>query len=164
MRSRNTITLSITTITVHALDRVVSLTTSSRMRCTQRIVNQWHSKLVLVYSLVSWLTRSKEVVALWILWLTSIWYEICSQHGAREVFCDLDFDIAKIPFSSCSLSLLLVWVIRFRCAWWSALEATIPVVRDEWLPLVPLGRTMGVDIVHMWKVCLESVHMKSASV
>ena len=36
-------------------------------------------------------------------------------------------------------------------------------MRDEGLPLVLLSGTVGVDIVHMGKVGLESVRIKSAS-
>ena len=80
--------------------------------------------------------------------------------GAREVFRYLDLNIAQVPLTDGTLALLFVRVVRLGSARWSALHAAIPIVRDKGLALIALSRTMGVDIVHVWKVNLESVYVR----
>lgn len=75
--------------------------------------------------------------------------------GAIEVFRDFDLHVAEITLASHTFPLLLVRVCGFLCAWWTALEATVPVMGDESLALVFLGGSMGVDVVNVGEVGLK---------
>lgn len=76
--------------------------------------------------------------------------------GSREIFCDFDLDIAEVALAGCALALLFVWVAGLGGSGWAALEAAVPVVRDEELAFVFLGGAVGVDIVDVGEVGLES--------
>ena len=83
---------------------------------------------------------------------------------AREIFSDLDLDIAKISLSGGPLALLLGRIIRLGRPRRSPFQPTIPVMRDEGFSLVTLCRSMRVDIVDMWEVDGESMIDDWASV
>ena len=87
--------------------------------------------------------------------LSSIWHEVGTEHGTRKILCDLDLDIAEIALTGSSLSLLLVWIIGLRGSWRTSFETTIPVMRDERLALVALGRSMRVYVINVRKVSLK---------
>ena len=76
--------------------------------------------------------------------------------GAIEVFRDFDLHVAEITLASHSFPLLLVRVCGFLCAWRTALETAVPIVRDKSLALVFLGGSMGVDVVNVGEVGLKS--------
>lgn len=70
---------------------------------------------------------------------------------------DLDLDIAEIALAGDSFPFLLFGIGRLFCAWRAALEAAVPVVRNEALALVSLGGAVRVDVVDVRKVGLELV-------
>lgn len=77
-------------------------------------------------------------------------------HRAGEVFCNLDLDVAEVALARDAFAFLLVRVVRFRGSGGPALEAAVPVVRDERLAFVFLGGAVGVDVVDVGEVDLES--------
>lgn len=82
--------------------------------------------------------------------------EIGSEHSTREVFGDLDLDIAKVALPCSTLALLFIWVIGLRRPWWSTFQTTVPIVRDERFTFVPLSGAMRINIVDMWEIGLKS--------
>lgn len=81
------------------------------------------------------------------------------ESGAREVLCDFDLDVAQVELARDAVAALLGWVVGLFGARRAALEAAVPVVGDEGLLLVVLGRAVGVDVVYVWKVGFESFDM-----
>jgi hypothetical protein len=77
--------------------------------------------------------------------------------AAGEVFRNLDLDVAEISLSCRTLALFLGRVVGFGCPRRPAFQTTVPVVGYKWSALVALGRAMGVDIVNVREIGLESV-------
>jgi len=151
----NTVAFAVPTIAVDPLDCIVSLTVSPWMTRRNTAINRHHRKLLLLlYCLPSWLSWRKEVIRLRI-WLSSVRDKVWSQHSTRKVLRYFDLNIAEIAFSSSALALLFIWVVRLWSPWWTSLQPAIPVMGYERFSLVTLGRSMGVDIVDMGKICFE---------
>jgi len=138
MWSSNPIAFAISTIAIDSLNGVVSCTIGTCMTWTVSILQKGHTtKLLCLLHLPSWLALGKEVVGL--RWISSFRAELCMTHWIGEKFCDLDLDIAEIPFSSSALALLLVWVVGFGGSWGTSFESAVPVMRNERLsPNQPL--------------------------
>lgn len=80
----------------------------------------------------------------------------------REIFYDLDLDVAEISFARGALALLLGWVVRFGRPRWTALESAVPIVGDKGFALVLLCRTVGIDVVDVREVSCESVERNTS--
>lgn len=81
-------------------------------------------------------------------------YHLWSKSG--KVLGDLDLDVAEVSLSRGAFPLLLVRVVGFGGSGGSAFQSAVPVMRNEGLALVALGRAVRIDIVNMGKVGLES--------
>jgi hypothetical protein len=75
---------------------------------------------------------------------------------AGLVLCDFDLDVAEVALPGYTFALLFVGVVGLGRAGGSAFEAAVVVVRDEGLLLVVLGGAVGVDVVDVREVDLES--------
>lgn len=75
--------------------------------------------------------------------------------GPREVFGDLDLDVAQITLSSLPFAFLLVWVLRLGCTRRSAFHPAVKVMGNQGFALVFLSGTMGVNIVDVREIRLE---------
>lgn len=158
--SGRSIPFTITTIAVDPLNCVISAPIITRwIGWNTTITRPEHSKpsrqLLILYR-SSGLPWRKETVALRPFNTTAshIFAHHCSR--SREVLCDFDLDIAKVPFPSLTFPFFLVWVLRFWSPRRAPFEPTIPIVRHKWFALVALSRPMRIYVVHMRKICQKS--------
>ena len=150
---------AIASITIDSLDSIISAAIASWwIRWDPASTRTNHSKilrlLLRILHQCSWLTRRKEIGTCWRLRTSGS--QFFDGSGTREVFCDFYLDITKIALPSIPLALFLVGVFRFWCTGRTPFKPTIPIVRDKRLSLVFLSRAVGVDVVHMGEVSLES--------
>lgn len=138
-----------TRTTAHSLNSVIPRTACSRMSSRQSLTRCQHSKRLrrltaISHEIHSCINSGTEV-------------GLC-HHGCRtgKILGDFDLDIAQISLSCRSSALLLAWIVCLRCARWSALQSTVPVMGHEGFAFVPLRGSMRINVVHVRKVGLKA--------
>lgn len=152
MRSCDTVPFPIPTVSIHPLQGIELF---GRNRCYLHCrAHGRHPPSIDVCRNRHVRLREEGILQCIIQW----WMQACLLRKLRaiEIFCYFDLDIAQISLPGYALPFLLIWIGRLLRAGWSAFEAAVPVVRDEAFALMSLRGAVGIHIVDVGKVRLES--------